>query len=229
MSGHENLQGVAKNSKHRRLRLRRPPIHGGINRRNQPGSIWEIAHWDTVWRAEGRFRRSVLAQFALDTLEDALRSLGCLWRYLTETSIRLTEPSQTDATRARWPNLALWDQLSRIEWGVPAGVLTRVYKGLGAPRDRTLAIRTIATLTSLMARDGVLETGPAWSRLRDVVWGYLLTREIATGLKPEEALIEKAQEKGRRYGTLRNVSGTPALPPLATPAAQAYRSASDGG
>jgi hypothetical protein len=80
-----------------------------------------------------------------------------------------------------------------------------------------------------MARDGVLETGPAWSRLRDVVWSYLLTREIATGLNPEEALIEKAQEKGRRYGTLRNVSGTPALPPLATPAAQAYRSASDGG
>ena len=31
------------NSKHRRLRLRRPPIRGGLNRRNQPGSIWEIA------------------------------------------------------------------------------------------------------------------------------------------------------------------------------------------
>lgn len=194
--------------------------------------VWEKsgwAPWDTVWRAEGRFRRSVLAQFGLDTLEEVLGSLGCLWRYLTETSIRLTEPSQTDATRARWPNLGLWDQLSQIAWGMPAGVLTRVYKGLGAPKDRTLAIRAISTLTSLMARDGVLDTGPAWSRLRDVVWSYLLTREIATGLRPEEALVEKAQEKGRRYGTLQNVSGAPALPPPGIPAAQAYRRASGGG
>lgn len=76
-----------------------------------------------------------------------------------------------------------------------------------------------------MARDGVLDTGPAWSRLRDVVWGYLLTREIATGLRPEEALVEK----GRRYGTMQNVSGAPALPPPGIPAAQAYRRASGGG
>ena len=56
-----------------------------------------------------------------------------------------------------------------------------------------------------------------------LVIDYLLTKEIATGLKPEEALIEKAQEKGRRYGTLQNVSGTPALPSAGTAAAQAYR------
>ncbi len=44
MSGHANLRGATKTSKHRRQRLRRPPIHGGLKRRNQPGSIWEIAH-----------------------------------------------------------------------------------------------------------------------------------------------------------------------------------------
>jgi len=194
--------------------------------------VWEKsgwAPWDSVWRGEGRFRRPILAQFGLDSLDDVLGSLGPLWQYLTGTSIRLTEPNRTDATRARWPNLALWDQLSQVRWDVPSGVLTRVYKGLGAPKDRTLAIRTIASLTSLMGRDGVLEAGPAWSCLRDLVWSHLLTQEIATGLKPEEALVEKAQEKGRHYGTLQNVSGTPALPPAGTAAAQAYRRASGGG
>ncbi len=193
--------------------------------------VWEKAGWapwDTVWRAEGRFRRPVLSQFGLDTLDDVLRSLACLWRYLSDTSIRLTEPNLCDTTRARWPNHALWDSLAQVEWGVPSGVLKRAYKGLGAPKDRTLAIRTISCLTSLMGRDAILEAGPAWTQLRALVVDHLLTKEIATGLKPEEALVEKAQEKGRRYGTLQNVTGTPALPSAGDAAVQAYREASGG-
>lgn len=157
-----------------------------------------------------------------------LRSLACLWRYLSDTSIRLTEPNLCDTTRARWPNHALWDSLAQVEWGVPSGVLKRAYKGLGAPKDRTLAIRTISCLTSLMGRDAILEAGPAWTQLRALVVDHLLTKEIATGLKPEEALVEKAQEKGRRYGTLQNVTGTPALPSAGDAAVQAYREASGG-
>jgi len=40
----DRLRPLAKTVKHRRLRLRRHPNHGGHNRRNQPGSISEIPH-----------------------------------------------------------------------------------------------------------------------------------------------------------------------------------------
>lgn len=193
--------------------------------------VWDDAGatpWDTVWRAEGRFRRPILAQFDLYTLDDVLGALGGLWRYLTETSIRLTVPRPSDETRARWPNHPLWEFLSQIEWGVPSAALKRSYKGLGAPKDRTIAIRGIALLTSVMGRDGIRHAGPGFNQLREIMLTFLRSQEVFTGLTPEEALLEKALEKGRRYGTMQNVAGAPALPPLGDPAAQAYRRASGG-
>jgi hypothetical protein len=186
------------------------------------------APWDKVWRAELRFRREILAQFGLRTVAEVLAALGSLWRYACETSIRLTVPSLGDSTRSRWPNDPLWDSLASVHWGAPPVPLQRVYKGLGAPRDKYFAVHGKALLTSLMARDGILEPGPAFHRLRDLMWSYLEAQEVATGLRPEEALLAKAREKGRRYHTLQNVTGTPALPPPEDPAAQAYRRASGG-
>jgi hypothetical protein len=193
--------------------------------------IWDQAGWapwDSVWRAEGRFRRPVLAQFDLNTLGDALSGLPGLWVYLTETSLRLTAPNHADATRARWPNHPLWDSIAKVAWDVPLSRLTRHYKHVNAPSDRTLAIREIANLTSVMARDGILEIGVARDRLRDIVMSQLMSIHAFSDREPEEILIEKAREKGRRYGTINNVAGTPALPPADDAAAQAYRKASKG-
>jgi hypothetical protein len=193
--------------------------------------IWEKAGWvpwDSVWRAEGRFRRLILSEFGLNTLDDVLRSLPGLWAYLTNTSLRLTIPNESDSTRARWPNHAFWDALAGVQWNRPFSKLSREYKDLNAPSDRILAIRTIACLTSVMGRDAILEPGAAWDWLRAVSMSYLRGRESITGKTPEDALIERAQDKARRYGTMLNVGGRPALPLASDPAAQAYRQASDG-
>jgi hypothetical protein len=187
------------------------------------------APWDTVWRAELRFRRQILAQFGLKTVDDVVAAIPGLWRYALETSIRLTVPNPDDATRSRWPNDPLWDCLLAVDWGRPPVRLSRAYKGAGAPSDDYVGIHGVSLLTSVMGRDGVLEPGPAFGRLRDLMWDYLVRRELATGLRPEEALLARALAKGRRYHTLQNVTGTPALPPQEAPAAQAYRKASDGG
>jgi hypothetical protein len=127
--------------------------------------LWKQAGWvpwDSVWRAEGRFRRQTLAQFGLSSVEDVEAAAGALWQYITGTSVRLAIPSETDSTRSRWTLHPLWDELTRVDWGLPPIRLTRSYKGLGAPSDKSLARMVRAALTSLMARDGVLETGPAW-------------------------------------------------------------------
>ncbi len=187
--------------------------------------IWDKAGWapwDSVWRAEGRFRRPILAQFVLNTLDEVLRGLPGLWAYLTETSLRLTRPNYADATRARWPNHPLWDSIAKVAWDVPLSRLTRQYKHVNAPSDKTLAIRGIANLTSVMGREGLLEVGVAWDRLRDIVMSQLMSIHAFSDREPEEILIEKAREKGRRYGTINNVRATPALPPADDAAAQAY-------
>ena len=182
--------------------------------------VWEKsgwAPWDTVWRAEGRFRRSVLAQFGLETL-GRRPGLPGLPVALLDRNLHSADRAESDGrTRARWPNLGLWDQLSQIAWGMPAGVLTRVYKGLGAPKDRTLAIRAISTLTSLMARDGVWTLAPP-GPVSAIRVEYLLTQEIATGLKTRGSACRESPGEGP---TLRHAAEC--LRCACAAAAQGYR------
>lgn len=193
--------------------------------------IWKRAGWfvaDHVWRVEGQFRREALKKFGLRTLSDCLYALDGLWQHLTAETVRLVELTPTDQTRGRWKNRPLWNSINAVEWDSAYSTLTRAFKASNLPADEYIAVHGTALLTAIMAREGVLETGFAWNSLKEIVLAYHRKREFFTDLSPEEALIERAQLKGRKFGTLKNIDEPPPAKPPLTPEARAYRKAKDG-
>ena len=67
-----------------------------------------------VWRLEFQFRRKVLVEFHLRSLEDSLASLQDLWRYGVGAWLSLRIPT-TNRQRTRWPVDPLWQQIQAIE------------------------------------------------------------------------------------------------------------------
>lgn len=179
--------------------------------------VWKEKGWfmpDVVWRAEARFRRSLLAQLGISSLPALEARLGSLWSYATQDLVRLTVPTEGDRTRSRWPLHPLWECLVSVDWGVPPVLLKRQYKGLGAPSDEMIARQVIASLTSLMARDAISDPDEAFVGLKGLALQNLSARELATGESREEYLETKAKEKARRWHTGLNVAaGLPTSTP----------------
>lgn len=193
--------------------------------------LWDRAGWapwDTVWRSEFEFRRSVLEQFGLTTLEQVLDSLAGIWQYATFGALRLALPTLSDTTRSRWPDHPLWKALKDVPWETPSSDLTRHYSTSGAPQDEYIARHGLSLLTSVMGRDGILEPGDAWARVKDIVVGSLKEDEAITGETPEVQLVKRAQAKGRRYFTMNNIRSTRLERLPDDLAAEAYRKASRG-
>ena len=108
------------------------------------GSDW----WPMVWgesyregerviRVEFETNRELLRQVKIDSLDDARDRLPDLWAYLTERWLSLRVPS-ADATRARWPVAAEWEQVQRASMRGDAVGLDRVSHGASAGSIRRL-------------------------------------------------------------------------------------------
>ena len=67
-----------------------------------------------VWRLEFQFRRKVLVEFHLRSLEDTLASFQDLWRYAVSEWLTLRIPT-ANRQRARWPVDPLWQEIPAIE------------------------------------------------------------------------------------------------------------------
>jgi hypothetical protein len=67
-----------------------------------------------VWRVEFQYRRKVLVEFHLRSVEDTLSSIQDLWRYATGDWLSLREPT-ANRQRTRWPLDPLWAEVQAIE------------------------------------------------------------------------------------------------------------------
>ena len=87
-----------------------------------------------VWRVEGQFRRAVLKQFAIHSLDDLYAKLGGLWAYLTSwASLRVPD----DANSARRTIHPLWAMVQSAGdlLGDPADVTRHIKSDATAPVD----------------------------------------------------------------------------------------------
>lgn len=79
--------------------------------------LWAEAGWEvdqTVWRVEFQFKRRVLNEHGINTVEGLLSNAGPMWLYATTQWLKLTIPNHSDATRARWPLHPAWADLIQV-------------------------------------------------------------------------------------------------------------------
>lgn len=204
-------------------------------KKGQDGGLYGIwdrngwVPWDSVWRVEVEIRRAGLAQFGLKTLHDLLNARDGLWRHALIDVVRLTVPNAADSTRARWPLHPLWEALASLCWAGAPNPLSRLERPTSAPSDDYFGRQMKASVSSLMGRDSIADPVKAIERLTAILFRHLSREEQFSGITPEEALLHRAQVKGRRYFTSNNVIGGRTALPSESPAARSYRRASDGG
>ena len=199
--------------------------------------VWQAAglkYEESIWRVEFHFRREVLAQHGLVSLDSVLANLNGLWSYASTEWLRLTIPNPDDQTRSRWPVHPLWAYLSSIDWETDGGALTRSFKATRLPDDKRIFSLGASSIASYMAKQGITNYGDGLDRFLFDLYAYLQTRGEFMGLSAEDFLLEKVRLRGREFNTLlnnaeeeRKLEEQKRL--AAAIAAEAYRRASKGG
>jgi len=168
---------------------------------------------DAVWRGEFQLRRAALAQWGIRTLPELHAALPALWIHLTTEWLRLTEVSSSDGNRARWVTHPLWESLQQVNWSGAHGVLERVHASYNSPSDARIAQAGISLVTTVMAKDGLLDVEEAWRKTRAITEKGLEKIEMWEGISREKFLVQRALAKERKYGLFKlaplclNVSG----------------------
>jgi hypothetical protein len=168
--------------------------------------LWQRAGWfapDPVWRLELQFRRAVLTQLSLTTLDDVQRALDGLWKYGTTKWLRLAVPDAIDATRARWAVHWLWQRLTELVWDDAAGPLMRTYAGRTSPSEKSIARAGTAVLTTVMAREGLAEPEKGFLALQGKVMRYWDEQAEWEGISAERLILARALAKERKFGIYR--------------------------
>lgn len=169
--------------------------------------LWTAAGWkegQTVWRLEFEFKRQALKELGVSQIGDLREALGPLWRYATQTWLRLTVPNPADDNQSRWPLHPLWAALSDIPWGdAPSQPLSRVRKER-APSDEALFINGLGGITSFMAREGITDLGEGFGEFLARAHQYHDLRGKQQGQKFADYIQGKVAAKGRRFNTLDN-------------------------
>lgn len=188
--------------------------------------IWKEKGWfpvDRVWRAEFEIRREMLARFSgLRAVAEVLWSIPSLWKFLVEEGVRLTIPSETDETRARWPNHPLWNSLAEVPWpGNEIGLTRRVLTPTSA-NSRMVARQFASAVSTVMAAEGIIDPEVA----RELAWRITLDdldlHGLITGKSAARALEDKALVKARRWNIARGDAADLTKAPLPVDA-QLYR------
>ena len=165
--------------------------------------IWRENGWDGeqfVWRLEFEFKRQVLKELGIQTVEDLLIRRADLWYYAMHW-LRLVVPSYTDRTKERWPNHPLWDVLTEAEWGVERGEpLTRIRK-TRVPSDKYLCENGLGPITSFMAKMGITDIDEGIRQYTIYLYEYHRQQSQRTGKTLRTYAREKALLKARRYNT----------------------------
>ena len=166
--------------------------------------IWEQSGWDgqsDVWRLEFQFRRDVLREFLINTVDDLLEKITSLWQYSTSDWLKLTIPSTTDKTQSRWPLNPMWKLLVHAAWEFNSGEpITRVRKQQ-LPHEGYLFINGISPIISIMARDSLTDFNDGVAVFLQELKKYHQKRSRHTGESLDEYASGKAFKKARRYNT----------------------------
>lgn len=194
--------------------------------------IWRDMGWDgeqTVWRLEFQFRRESLRELQVKTFSQFLEQLGGLWRYASGQWLRLTIPSETDATQSRWPLHPMWETLTQADWGVESGVSRRSPPKQTGPSDHHLFLNGLSPLTSFMAREGItdVEVGVRefFTRARD--YHYERASRFS-GVDFEGYVYDKVLQKAREYSSMKNSEVEGIRDPGDAAVAREYEKRSDG-
>ena len=164
--------------------------------------LWQENHWDSqkdVWRVEFQFRREFLQSTGIYSLSDFNSQKSNLWHYATQEWLQLVIPNNQDSNSSRWPIHPAWQEISQSCLFEPPQSIKRVNKER-IPSDHYLFVSGLAVLTSYMAKEGISEIDQA-------ILGYLQDakhyHEVYLNQDFKAYLNEKAQEKAKRYNTIK--------------------------
>jgi hypothetical protein len=193
--------------------------------------LWGAAGWEMstpVFRLEAQFRRDVLDQMGLKSVEQVTRNLRGLWRYFSEDWLRLTVPDDSDINPTRWPTHPLWAALSSLPWGESEQPRLKRFRKERLPRDERIFPAALGYLSSFMARERIEDSGEGlgtfWQALRE----HFDSKAKHDGQSFEDLLQTRVAAKRRLYNTLDNTLKDPARLAAIRAQAEAYRRAKDG-
>lgn len=185
--------------------------------------LWREAGWkeeDPVWRLEFQFRKSVLKQLGVLTVEDLSANLEGLWKYAMTKWLCLTIPGN-DSNRSRWPVHPLWAQLRDTRWFEHSqSPLTRVSKARD-PSDERLFMHGLGAITSFMASRGLTDINEGFIEYKKQAHEYHRLKSLHTNKTLPTYVREKVRLKSRKYNRLRDEQ-------YRLDRAEAYRLAKEG-
>jgi hypothetical protein len=146
----------------------------------QRGLTWVPELWtdqDTsrpVWRLEFAFERTVLREFNLRTVDEALAAVQDLWEYGTGKWLTLRQRAR-DARERRWPLDPVWEALQAVRVSHErTGVVRRRVRQVREERVLRLVLGGLTSLASLRGweqlDEALTEVGPelaTYLRLRE--------------------------------------------------------------
>ena len=197
--------------------------------------LWQKAGWEAsgmVWRLEFELKREVLTQKGLSKLYQVLGNLNGLWSYATTEWLRLTQPSEDDKTRSRWPIHPLWGFLSAVDWEGKGGPLAKRFSPSRSPNDDKLFQIAYSAILSYMAKHGFPAT-ELYEGAEDFLanaYAYHEKKANDLGLPFDDFIAERLALKHRQYNTAINDPEQEAKRKAKELAeqARAYRKESDG-
>lgn len=178
--------------------------------------LWTEAGWNgahPVWRLEFEFRREILAQLGLDSLNAVLDHRNGLWSYGTTDWLKLCEPNPQDQTRSRWAIQPLWMDVADIDWESPGGPLLRSYSPSRAPSREYLGSRALALLASMGAVANLPDFQDASVELLHEASNALGRRYGLSGISLEQGFTEMVAANNRRFNVKLNDPGDPEAEP----------------
>jgi hypothetical protein len=164
--------------------------------------LWLEKGWSgaqDVWRLEFQFKRKILGEHQVRTVDELLDRLGPLWVYASTQWLKLTVPSLTDDTKSRWPLHPVWAELAQVDWGECSETASVPIRDTTAPSDRYLFERGLASITSFMARENISDISIAAPEFIRQARIHHASREEFTCSNLDLYAKEKAALKARKF------------------------------
>lgn len=164
--------------------------------------IWVENGWNEqqdVWRLEFQFKRKVLSEHQVDSVDELLNRLGNLWIYATTHWLKLTIPSLTDNTKSRWLIHPLWAELIQIDWKTDLDASPKPIRTCSPPSDRYLFEAGLGSMTSFMARENISDIHHANDEFIRQAQIHHASRTEFTGSDLHTYAFEKAALKARKF------------------------------
>ena len=172
--------------------------------------LWKGNGWkdgDSVWRLEFEFKRDFLKERGLRSLEDVLEHLNGLWSYATTEWLRLTMPSEDDATRSRWPIHPLWLELASVDWESAHNVQLIKYSNARVPADARMLAIMLGVLTSYMAAYNIDDANDALDALALKLGEHYGRLAAHLDMSFEELVAKRVAVRAREFNTAINAPG----------------------